>query len=291
MKPAKLEPSPSKDARIRLAQKTSTLALALSKVNNDLKKRIDLTTEDVNVRKWFGQSDVKEHTTKKKETAVWVENNDVIAVIRRLSQKSSKPVLVLNCASDRKQGGGWMTGAQALEESLFRASTLCISLCPKYPWNRHAAFYSPTVQLVCDEKGASLDEKDQVTFSVFSVAGIRRPVLTNGKFSKADQELVTAKIIAFFQTAVSFGHSHVIATALGCGAFGGPQEQTAQIFSDVLSRFSRLTVCFAIKCEVTQKKARKKSLDEIFQAVLMKGSGDDGGEQPDKDSWSWVEQF
>ena len=92
---------------------------------------------------------------------------------------------VLNMASDKNPGGGWLGGARAQEEALCRRSTLILTLSREYyPIPSTSAVYSPSV--VVFRKGLRNDghklyelEKPELfpVVGVISMAALRRPEL------------------------------------------------------------------------------------------------------------------
>ncbi len=94
-------------------------------------------------------------------TTIEVTDESSLVAARRLTRSDPAPVAVLNFASARNPGGGYLNGAQAQEEAVCRASALYTALlrAPEYyahhraggtsqakPWGRDA-FYSDRVIL------------------------------------------------------------------------------------------------------------------------------------------------
>ena len=100
-------------------------------------------------------------------TLVTVTNETTLAAAKRLSTAGHQPV-ALNFASARHPGGGFLSGAQAQEESLARSSALyaCLHDNPMYAWHEthrdpfytDYAIYSPDVPVFRDDNGVLLDE-------------------------------------------------------------------------------------------------------------------------------------
>src|SRR4051812_14831750 len=98
------------------------------------------------------------------QAAVEVRNETSFAGLRRLARSGDAPPGCLNFASARQLGGGFLTGAQAQEECLARASALyqCLLAVPDYYErnlaNRTAlyldlAIFSPEVPFFRDDAG------------------------------------------------------------------------------------------------------------------------------------------
>lgn len=172
---------------------------------------------------------------------ITVSNEDSFAAAR----KFGGDCLVMNFASAHSPGGGFLTGANAQEESLCRESTLYRSLSSKtademYAYNgRHrnpckynAMILSPNVCVFRDIKDKLLDEP-------FSTAVITVPALNkNGRAKNIPQnvidEVMVSRLRNLFVTAAHYGYKNLILGAWGCGAFGHDPERVADYFCYVL---------------------------------------------------------
>ncbi|KAF2177928.1 hypothetical protein K469DRAFT_732212 [Zopfia rhizophila CBS 207.26] len=135
----------------------------------------------------------------------------------------AKPVAVLNLASERRPGGGWLNGALAQEEALCFRSSLSLTLHSHYyPIPVLGAIYSPTILLIRNS-------------IVISIAAIRRPVVgRDGRYAKeGDRKLIKGNIRVVLRIAASHGHRKLVLGALGCGAFRNPPEEVASCFLEV----------------------------------------------------------
>jgi hypothetical protein len=186
-----------------------------------------------------------------------------------LDPTTAARVAVLNMASERSPGGGWLKGASAQEEALCFRSTLAASLHRTlYPIQQRAALYTRDVvvfrtsmgdghKLMVPETPAS----NLPVFSVLSVAGIRRPDVkpldeeasgsttqasgssghkgkaAKGPFVFADpaaRELTKDKMRLCLRMAGAKGHTMLLLGAIGCGAFRNPPEEVAKCWQEVL---------------------------------------------------------
>ncbi|EAU93089.1 hypothetical protein CC1G_06809 [Coprinopsis cinerea okayama7 len=111
-----------------------------------------------------------------------------------------KRIGVLNFASAKKPGGGFINGARAQEESIARSSTLYASLMidvaqkfyelhnkdPRQGYYTHAMIYSPGVQLLKDDTGNWLEPiaVDVLTSPAVNAGIVRR----DGRDRKEDQD-------------------------------------------------------------------------------------------------------
>ncbi len=99
-----------------------------------------------------------------------VTGESSLQAARRLTgADTSRPVAVLNFASARNPGGGYLNGAQAQEEALCRASALyaCLLRAPEFyayhrahrdPFYTDRVIHSPAVPVFRDDRGGLLDE-------------------------------------------------------------------------------------------------------------------------------------
>ncbi|KAL1842104.1 hypothetical protein VTJ49DRAFT_5983 [Mycothermus thermophilus] len=100
-----------------------------------------------------------------------------------LNRSTAARVAVLNMASERSPGGGWLKGASAQEEALCFRSTLAASLHRElYPIQRKAGLYTRDVVIfrgsMADGHKLMIPETAAAKLpvvSALSVAGIRRP--------------------------------------------------------------------------------------------------------------------
>jgi uncharacterized protein (TIGR02452 family) len=169
--------------------------------------------------------------------------------------KSTLRVAVLNLASERTAGGGWLGGALAQEESICYRTSLYLSLHKSlYPLPSPSALYSPDVVIIRESwnQGHELlvpkvKPTDLHVVSVISVAAIRRPRVQrlqstiDGKISEkevftssSDRDLTKTKMRIALRVAASNGHRRLVLGALGCGAFKNPTEEVANCWLEVL---------------------------------------------------------
>merc|ERR1712130_778418 len=81
-----------------------------------------------------------------------------------------------------------------------------------------------------------------------AVAARKSPKLQNGHFSSKDASNMRQKIETIFKIAIDKGHSTIILSALGCGAYKNPPKDVAKIFDEVISMYHHYfkTIKFAI---------------------------------------------
>lgn len=174
-------------------------------------------------------------------------------------------MLVLNMANASRIGGGWLTGAEAQEEYLFRRTDLHKTLKSKlYPMRSDEVIYSPCVRVLFDDDYNELQPEHNV--SIVSVAAVRDPHITlTGELTDYDWVEMYYKIRMIFHIAAMNKHDCLILGALGCGAFHNPPNVIATIFAEMCGEYAGYfkKVVFAIKS------ARGDVNCQIFQQVFI----------------------
>lgn len=212
---------------------------------------------------------------------------------------------VLNFASAKNPGGGFLKGAQAQvvfsvldrplsyakylqEESLARSSTLYASLMtnagqqfysshkrdPKNGYYSHAMIYSPRVVFFRNDAGEWTEPmKVDLIVSAAVNAGVARRHLSNGDESPialAMKERM-ARILFLFETK---GMRHLVLGSFGTGVFQNRVDVVASLWADLLAvdgaRFKQSfdSVVFAVLDEKTFV---------VFEETLKRRTRDGGG--------------
>ncbi|EPQ55221.1 hypothetical protein GLOTRDRAFT_76540 [Gloeophyllum trabeum ATCC 11539] len=194
---------------------------------------------------------------------------------------------VLNFASAKKPGGGFLTGAQAQEESLARSSNLYPTLLTepaqrfytlhnkdgKGGYYSHAMVFSPGVALVRDDAGAWLPpvEVDVVTSAAVN-AGVARNTLWGRTAGQAEETKIAramkermGRILFLFEQQ---GVAELVLGSFGTGVFKNDVATVARIWAELLcapgARFKNIfdRVLFAIIGHTTFEEFR-----DAFQAM------------------------
>jgi uncharacterized protein (TIGR02452 family) len=149
--------------------------------------------------------------------------------------------LLLNFADDRFAGGSVDTGSGAQEESLFRRTNLCQTLLQDefYPILDNEAVYSPNVTVFRDTEENDNVVLDAVWQNAFiALPGIHNPQLVDGHLNDSDVERLKQKIELILQIGYKKGHDSLVLGALGCGAWRNPPQHVAQLFKEVLLKWT-----------------------------------------------------
>lgn len=171
------------------------------------------------------------------------------------TEREDNKIGILNFASAKHPGGGFITGAQAQEESLARSSTLYPSLVcstsePFYQLHRHdpqagyyshSMIYSPNVLLMRDDDGNWQRPIAVDTVSSPAVnAKVVRQSLMGRLASKSESAKIertmrerAARILYAFER---HGVRNLVLGAWGCGVFGNDVRMVAFIWADLLGR-------------------------------------------------------
>ncbi|MGW4036233.1 TIGR02452 family protein [Streptomyces sp. NPDC004778] len=164
-----------------------------------------------------------------------------LAAARRMTGEAPGRVAVLNYASARNPGGGYLNGAQAQEEALCRGSALHTTLlrAPEYYAHHRAersAFYtdrvihSPGVPVFRDDRGHYLDAPYTAGFltSAAPNAGvIRRQTPEHAHRVPA---ALASRAERVLEVAAVRGYRRLVLGAWGCGVFRHEPGQVAEAF-------------------------------------------------------------
>ncbi|MFG2994932.1 TIGR02452 family protein [Streptomyces sp. NPDC048340] len=181
-------------------------------------------------------------------TAVEVTDESSTVAARRLAADwpEASPVAVLNFASARNPGGGYVRGAKAQEEALCRASALYETLleAPEY-YETHRAerstFYtdrvihSPGVPVFRDDRGELLE-------APFRVGFLTSPAPNAGTIRRQEPERVAEIPAALarraglvLEVAALHGYRRLVLGAWGCGVFQNDPAEVAEAFRSLLA--------------------------------------------------------
>lgn len=167
-------------------------------------------------------------------------------------------------ASERRPGGGWLSGARAAEESMCRRSNLIQSIAAFtpmgkqfygyqkndfYPLRSYGGIYSPYVNIYKSQTYRNFEEP--YLTNVISVAAVRNPELNgDGTLTAKAEQITKEKIKTILRIAILNGHSKLVLSAFGCGAFGNPPREIARCFKEILEspefKHSFSEICFAV---------------------------------------------
>ncbi len=182
---------------------------------------------------------------KEYDTLIRVENSTTIEALQQL--KGNEKTAILNFASAKNPGGGFLGGAQSQEESLARASSLYSSLTKDesmYRFNRaNSSFlysdymiYSPDVVFWMDDEGNLLPEPllaDVIT----SPAPNKGAMLQHQRTAEITEigPVLRKRMLKVLKLAEQQEIDCLILGAWGCGVFRNEPAEVAELFREVIS--------------------------------------------------------
>lgn len=179
------------------------------------------------------------------ETKFEVANETTLAGLAQLLAESPEPVAVLNFASARNPGGGFLGGSQAQEESLARNSAMYASLCECMSYyEKHrisssllysdAMILSPNCPVIRSDDGTLLETPQSATF-------ITSPAPNKGAAEKnRPDELpqiettLERRAELVLALAAGEGYRRLVLGAWGCGVFRNDPQLVADIWFGLL---------------------------------------------------------
>lgn len=184
------------------------------------------------------------------ETAVEVTGESSAQAARRLADR---PVAVLNFASARNPGGGYLNGAQAQEEALCRASALytCLLRASDFyayhrahrdPFYTDRVIHSPAVPVFRDDRGRLLDEPFTAGFLTAAAPNAGVVLRTAPERAAGLPGALAVRAERVLETAAAHGYRRLVLGAWGCGVFRNDPVQVATAFQVLLApdgRFGR----------------------------------------------------
>lgn len=189
-------------------------------------------------------------------STIEVVNETTTEAAKRLNAMGKTNIVALNFASARNQGGGFLGGAVAQEESLCRKSGLysCLKSKPLF-YNANilcddiyytdGVIYSPNVPFFRDENELLIENPWEL-----SVISAPAPNLNGTRPEGLQHKLrgiIRGRIERVLHIAAAHGHKNIILGAWGCGAFGNDPEMIADEFKKMINKVSAFEhVCFAV---------------------------------------------
>ena len=194
----------------------------------------------------------QENIKKVEKTVIKILNCTTIEAI--CQQDKSLKLGVLNFASAKNPGGGFLSGASAQEESLARSSCLYDSQIKDetmYDFNRSQSnflysdymIYSPEVVFWFNDNGEAFEEPIRVDI-------ITSPAPNKGAMMQHNRKLEIEQLETVFKSriekvltlALANGIESLVLGAWGCGVFRNKSEDVATYFREVIE--NKFNDCF-----------------------------------------------
>ena len=199
------------------------------------------------------------------------------------AQKMAKtgPVVLLNFASARNPGGGFLNGAKAQEEDLCRCSALYATLIRHqeyYDANRKQssllytdhAIYSPEVPFFKTRGTGEYLDKPFVASVITAPAPNTRPYLAKSGDPESLKQCFERRWRNVLAIASDVGIPNVLLGAWGCGAFGGDPVVASQAAKKAILEigpaFDRIV--FAIPGKGKQSQHNLDTFSRTFDVTL-----------------------
>jgi len=199
-----------------------------------------------------------------------VDNVDSITAALQAVQDGYRP-LVLNMANEQQPGGGFLTGAQAQEEDLFRCTNLYRTLTEDlYPMHECEVIYTPKAHIFRDATYQTLESPVEVGF--ISVAATANPPVVFGRLSRHVEHVTEQKVRMTYHIGLIQRHDCLIMGALGCGVYNNPPRQIAKIFCKVTEEYAGRfkKIIFPIKSGPNNPNY------DVFKAAFIEAFSGDG---------------
>jgi len=186
------------------------------------------------------------------ETEIEVVNETSFSGATRLLQEGYKNIAILNFASAKNPGGGFLGGSQAQEEALARASAMypCIvQMTEMYTTNRanrsclylDYGIYSPKVCVFRDDEDVLLEQPYEVSI-------ITMPAVNAGAVKPKERPQIAPtmkrRIRHVLWMALADDNDAIVLGAWGCGVFRNDVSHMASYFSEVIREDARFKGAF-----------------------------------------------
>lgn len=270
--------------RIAIAQNTIAIIECghyyFNKKEIDVKELITASrnsTFTVASAEWPNLQEKLQKLTKKTIKTV-IECKNCTTVEALLGAKTESKIGILNFASAKNAGGGFLTGAMAQEESLARASSLYDAQTKStlmYQRNREQSsylytdflIYSPNVVFWVDDNGVFL-ETPVLADVITSPAPNKGAMLQNQKSNEIQkiEKVFRDRMEQVLAISELQGVEYLILGAWGCGVFRNEPAIVAQLFKEVLAekfQNSFKKIVFAV-FDTSDKQVNFKAFADLF---------------------------
>jgi uncharacterized protein (TIGR02452 family) len=188
------------------------------------------------------RGDVLGHPGNDPSTVFEVVNETTLSGIARVLSLGQGPVAVLNFASAKNPGGGFLNGSQAQEESLARSSALHASQMRAWDfYERHRAsssllysdamILSPGCPIFRDDDGKLLDEPQLVAFITSAAPNAGAAADNRPAELPSIPGVLRRRSEYVLALAASQGYRQLVLGAWGCGVFRNDPGVVAESFA------------------------------------------------------------
>ncbi|MCR3761064.1 TIGR02452 family protein [Clostridium felsineum] len=222
------------------------------------------------------KKEIKSNFSFDKVEVTVVNNSTINEIIELRGNGINGNIVALNFASAKNPGGGFISGANAQEESIARASSMypCLIKYTEefYEWHKKQKtplysdkmIYSPEVPIFRDDSGEFLRTPIKCSFITSPAvnAGVARQ---RGISEEKITEAMENRINNIIKLALSKNPKAIVLGAFGCGVFRNAPTEVARIFREKLKENIKNTqeikIIFAIY-------DRSMTMINVFQKEL-----------------------
>lgn len=204
---------------------------------------------------------------------------------------------VLNFANAIQPGGGFVSGAEAQEESLARSSNLHTMLTSNEGtefyvhhldnkgtegegFHTHAMIYAPVVVFLRDEKGEYVppSKASVVTSAAVNNMVVRKYFAPSPQLEKEVEAIMRERMGRILRLFEECGDRHLVLGSFGTGVFRNPVAMVAKIWADLLvgegARYQKSfeQVVFAIKDQPTFDEFKKEFARRVVTVPTVAAS-------------------
>ena len=169
------------------------------------------------------------------------DETSLAAAYRMAVHEKCQSLAILNFASAKNPGGGFLSGSQAQEESLARSSALYTALNTQpayYQANRKVggsiytdhAIFSPAVPIFRDDEGALLPAASFITMPAVNAGAVKTGSADHPKIP----QIMAHRAKCVLALAIAQKQHSLILGAWGCGVFKNDPTMIAKCFAEAL---------------------------------------------------------
>jgi uncharacterized protein (TIGR02452 family) len=189
------------------------------------------------------------------QTSFEVTAEDSLQAARRLHRAGAGRIAVLNFASARNPGGGYLGGARAQEEDLCRNSLLypCLQQAPDYYAAHrgspdllysHRVIWSPDVPAHRDDDGRLLAEPYPVSFLTSPAPNAGEALRRDRSARNRIPRVLHERAERVLAVAAHHGARRLVLGAWGCGVFRNDPREVAEAFRSHLAAGGAFSTVF-----------------------------------------------
>ncbi|MCI8536332.1 MAG: TIGR02452 family protein [Hungatella sp.] len=212
------------------------------------------------------------------QLTIIVENISTIDAIRKLILEGKEKIGVLNFASAKNPGGGFLNGAKAQEESLAASSTLYRTLivheeyyrenrnCNSMIYTNHA-IYSPDVVFFRD---GSFRLTEPMKASVLTLPAVNMgQVIQKGEDVETARQAMKQRMKLALAIFANEGAENLVLGAYGCGVFRNEPKDVAIWWKELLN--TEMGKYFDLVFHAVLDYSREKKCIGAFEEVFSLG--------------------